>query len=329
MASVQRYFEEFHENIRADYEMNQTLREKKDAILTLLRRRLKEAKRPTFDELLQGSYAMGMGIQPIGEIEFDIDVGLRFGFRDTDYLATEVRKWVFDAVDGHTDSVKEKGPCIRVGYSKGYHVDVVAYAHWSEKSGSEEYRLAHRSNGWRPADPPGLLEFVEKARKPFMGTEDSKTKTDQLRRIVRYLKRWYDVAIPFDSEAKPCGLAFVLLSIESFQPTRTWNGQSDDRSALEALANAGANRVGRIVVSKPTPEYEDVFAKISDDDMRALKKQFSTLADILRRAEAEPDPVEACKMLRKVFGDDFPVPDPDETGRKTRSPAIVPSSSSA
>ena len=309
--------------------MNQTLREKKDIVLTLVRRRLKEAKCPAFDELLQGSYAMGMGTLPVGKIEFDIDVGVRFGVRDTDYSATKVRKWIFDAVNGHTDSVEEKGPCTRVGYSKGYHVDLVAYAHWSEKSGSEEYRLAHRSNGWRPANPPELLEFVEKARKPFAGTEDSKTKTDQLRRIVRYLKRWYDVAISYESDAKPSGLAFVLLSIESVQPTRTWNGQSDDRSALETLAIAGANRVGRIVVFKPTPEYEDVFAKISDDDMRALKRQFSTLADILRQADAETDPVEACKMLQKVFGEDFPVPDPSDTGKKTKSPAIISSSSSA
>lgn len=326
---MQTYLEQFHEKIRADYEMNQTLREKKDIILTLVRRRLKEAKHPAFDELLQGSYAMGMGTQPIGEIEFDIDVGLRFGFRETDYSSTEVRKWIFDAVDGHTDSVEEKSPCTRVGYSKGYHVDLVAYAHWSEKSGSDEFRLAHRSNGWRPANPPELLEFVANARKAFAGTEDTKTKTDQLRRIVRYLKRWYDFAIPYESDAKPCGLAFVLFSIETVQPTRTWNGQSDDRSALETLAVAGANQVDRIIVLKPTPEYEDVFEKISDDDMEGLKKKFSTLADVLRQADAETDPVEACKMLQKVFGEDFPVPDPSDTGKKTKSPAIIPSSSSA
>ena len=33
MANVQKYFEQFHDTIRTDYEMNSTLREKKDIIL--------------------------------------------------------------------------------------------------------------------------------------------------------------------------------------------------------------------------------------------------------------------------------------------------------
>jgi hypothetical protein len=331
MANVQRYFEQFHEKIRTDYELNSTLREKKDIILNLLRKRLKEAERPSFDELLQGSYSTPVrtGVRPIAKLEYDIDVGLRFSFREDAHSPTEVRKWVLQGVEGHTDRVEGMGPCIRVGYADGYHVDLVSYATWTDSANREQFRLAHRSKGWRPADPPGLLEHIKNARRPFEGTEDSGTKTDQLRRVVRCLKRWYDVAIPEESDAKPSGLAFLLHAIGSMSPTCAWDGTPDDRGALVSLARQAAGVQGRIVLDKPTPEYEDVFGKLSDDEMADLKKRFGTMADVLDRAAREVDPVLACKALRQVFGDDFPVPEPEDTARKTGAPAIVTSSTSA
>jgi hypothetical protein len=331
MANVQKYFEQFHDKIRADYEMNSTLREKKDTILKLLRKRLKEAERPSFDELLQGSYSIPVrtGVCPIAKLEYDIDVGLRFAFDDSAYRATEVRKWLLDAVDGHTHRVEEMGPCIRVGYADAYHVDLVSYANWVDDDGQERFRLAHRSKGWRPADPPALREYVKSARERFEGTEDSQTKTDQLRRIVRYLKRWYDVAIPEESDAKPSGLAFLLLAIERVAPTYSWDGISDDRAALASLANYATALSGRISICKPTPEYEDVFGKLSDDEMSEFKERFGEMADTLKQAANETDPVEACQALHNVFGDDFPVPEPEDTAKRTSAPAIVTSSSSA
>jgi hypothetical protein len=331
MADVQKYFEQFHERIRTDYEMNGTLREKRDIILNLLRKRLKEAGKPSFDELLQGSYSTPVrtGVRPIAELEYDIDIGLRFAFDEDAHLASVVRGWILDAVEGHTSKVEEMGPCIRVGFADGYHVDLVAYANWTDSAKKEQFRLAHRSKGWRAADPPALLEYVKNARKPFKGTEDSSTSTDQLRRVVRYFKRWYDVAIPRESDEKPSGLAFLLLAIQNLAPTLIWDGAPDDRSALLGLARRSADLVGRVVVYKPTPEYEDVFGKLSENGMSDLRKRFGTMADALVCAGNETDPVEACKALREVFGDDFPVPEPEETAKKTLAPAIVTSSSSA
>lgn len=331
MANVQKYFEQFHDAIRTDFEMNQTLREKKDIILKLLRKRLQDADHPGFDELLQGSYStpIRMGVKPIADLEFDIDIGLRFDFDEDEYTATEVRSWIIDAIDGHTDRVEEMGPCIRVGYADGYHVDLVCYANWVDSAGQEQFRLAHRKNGWRRANPPALLEHVKNARKAFEGTEDSRTKTDQLRRVVRYLKRWYDVAIPEESDAKPTGLSFLLLAIEKLSPTYALDGSADDRSALRSLAAYSASLLGRIAAYKPTPEYEDMFGRLSDEEMTDLKGRFQAMVDALDTAKAETDPVKACEALRNVFGSDFPVPEPEDTGKKTAAPAIVTSSASA
>ncbi len=284
MANVQKQFEQFHYAIRMDYEMSAKLREKRDIILNRIRKHLADNKRPSFTELLQGSYKMKTGVVPIADLEYDIDVGLRFSFSEEDYTAKEVRKWVFEAVDGHTESVEEKGPCIRVTYADGYHVDLVSYARWDDALSQTQYRLAHKNGKWVPADPPGLLDFVKKAREPYSETKDSSTQTDQFRRCVRYLRRWDDKALPKVTRDKPTGLAFVLLAEKNLQPRNYLEGGPDDRAALHVLASAAVATYGRIVAKKPTPEYEDMFGRISDDGMTKLKERFASLRDALGKS---------------------------------------------
>jgi hypothetical protein len=329
MADVQKYLEQFHEDIRIDYDLSSTLREKRDIILNRIRKYLSDNKLPGFTEMLQGSYAMKTGVKPIGELEYDIDVALRFSFKEDEHTATEIRKWVFDAVKDHTESVEDKGPCTRVTYADGYHVDLVSYAVWEDDFGITQYRLAHKKNGWRPAEPLELIKYIRKAMERFEDTNDSATSTNQFRRVVRYLRRWIDEAMPYESDSKPTGLAFVLLAVNYLAKELDWTGKPDDRLGLHDMAYSVSNIFGRIVMKKPTQEYEDLFAKLSDDDMKTFKERIGCLASDLALAYQEPDPVKACKLLRKHFGDDFPIPEPADTAKKTIAPAIVPSSSSA
>ena len=62
--------------------------------------------------------------------------------------------------------------------------------------------------------------------------------------------------------------------------------------------------------------------------METFKEMLQELLDVLDIAAEEVDPVEACKELSNVFGDAFPVPTKEETGKRY-APAIVSSSSSA
>jgi len=330
MANLQPYLEQFHDTIRADYDMLETLRNKRDIILRRVQKHLKDNSLPGFTALGQGSYTMKTGTVPTPGLEFDLDVGLRFDFRDTDHEASDVRGWVFDAVEGHTEKVEAKGPCIRVTYTDtvGYHVDLVCYAVFDDDAGVEQYRLAHKHDDWCPADPPKLLEHVQMARAPFENTKDKRTSTDQFRRVVRYLKRWNDVAIPTERKDKPTGLAFTILCCNHLTPRASLDG-SDDRAALSSLARSLGQQVGRITAEKPTPGYEDMLGRLNESQMSKLKSRFTALADALDAAAREPDPVEACKLLQKVFGDDFPVPAPDTTAKKSGAPAIITSSASA
>lgn len=331
MADVQAQFEQFHAKIRLNFDDKKELAEKRDILVEKIKKYLREHDRPACTRFNQGSYATGVGIRALEGDEYDIDVGLRFEIDEKEYKAATVHGWVFAAVNDHTNKVEDKGPCVRVTYADGYHVDLVAYARWDDWWSGEQYRLAHKSRGWVPADPPKLLDHVAAARKPYEGTEDNKTKTDQFRRCVRVLKRWNDVHLPGEMDDKPSGLALTLLAEARLSPTTSgwWTTTSDDRKALQRLARSAADTVGRIVAHKPTPEQEDVFGRLSEAGMTQLKTRFATLSDKLVAADEEPDPVKACEILQEVFGDEFPVPASEETAVKSSAPAIVTSSSSA
>jgi hypothetical protein len=308
MADVQKQCEKFHDTIRVDYDMAGTLQEKRDIVVKKIKRYLRENGHPTCEVLLQGSYKMKTGVQPIAELEYDIDIGLRFAIHEDDYDAATVRGWVYAAVSDHTMKVESKGPCIRVYYSKGFHLDLVTYAVW-EEYGKDVYRLAHKTNGWRKADPPGLLDYVNNYRENFKDTEDGATQTDQFRRCVRCLRRWNDVRMPYEADKKPTGLAYVLLAIQRGLVRHLfWDGRPDDRAALAALVRKLAGTWGRLKADKPTPEYEDILSKLDDDDMADLKRDLGKLADALEEAGRKTDVAEACEILRKQFGSDFPVP---------------------
>lgn len=329
MADIQKQFEKFHETIRVDFDMSADLREKRDILVGKIKKYLADNDLPGIRVLHQGSYKMKTGVKPIEEMEYDIDVGLRFDISEDDFTAPDVRSWVLDAVQGHTKEIQDKGPCIRVLYQKGFHVDLVCYAVWDE-DGEDTYRLAHKTQGWRPTDPPALLQYVDRYRESFSDTEDGNTKTDQFRRIVRCLRRWIDVRKPHEDKSKPSGLGIVLLAIQhELQPLTFLDGRSNDRGSLNGLISTLTSTVGRLVAHKPTPENEDVLQNISDPDMVQLKAWLSELDDALRFAGTTVDPVWACERLQLEFGPDFPVPDPDETGKKTTSAAIITSSSSA
>ncbi|HAR42938.1 MAG TPA: hypothetical protein DCS07_09965 [Bdellovibrionales bacterium] len=300
--SIQQYFTRFHKEIKVETE---ELREKRDILVEKIRASLKKAGQPLPVALNQGSYIYGVGVKPLGDIEYDIDVGLDFPIQAFDYEAKTVRKWVYDAIADHTKNVEDRGPCIRVRYAAGYHVDLVVYARFKDQDDVENYQLAHKDGSWKPAEPKKLKDYISDARKPFVGTKDS-SGSDQLQRLTRYLKRWNDIDIPDDSPDKPFGLATLLLVINKLNtPFLDQNGDSNDLEALIAVACAVKNTYGRVSIRKPTQEFEDVFAKLSDKAMERLKSRFGSLLSDLESARYKSDD-DAAKILRRQFGSDFP-----------------------
>ena len=121
------------------------------------------------------------------------------------------------------------------------------------------------------------------------------------------------------------------MCIEKLTEPVKYDGQVDDLNALKRITSFVRSLRSKIAVNKPTPENEDMFGKISDKGMDELVTRFSNLDKILQKAQdSEPLKV-AFKILRDEFGDDFPLDEDEPIGayKKTKSPAIITSSSSA
>ncbi len=345
MANLQPYFEKFHDEIKLDDE-NEILREKRDLLIEKLRTKLNEqlAETPKFTHFNKGGYAMNLGIKPL-DGDYDIDVGLDFEINKTDYPdPVVVKKWVYNALKDQTDDVKIKTPCVTVQYhlrkEPAYHVDFAVYAHDGISTSIYLARGKPTSpeseKKWEIDDPKGLIKTV---RDKFVDENDRV----QFRRVIRSLKRWKDVKFSPDGHGAPIGIGLTIcayhwLSISKIltDPVKM-SFEYNDLDATLNLVNAMINHfyqvpsndgkaLFRLNAPLPVTPYNDLFEKMTDTQMTIFKEKLEKLRDALQEARDETDPHESCKILRRQFGEDFPVPEIKETAQR-RGPAIISSSS--
>ncbi|MEW6573750.1 MAG: nucleotidyltransferase [Bacillota bacterium] len=341
MANVLNQFLVFHDAIKLDDE-NEILVEKREIILKKLKEKISPSA-PGYSHFVQGSYAMSTGVKPIDGREYDIDVGLLFNMSTEDHKPVEAKKWVFEALYGHTDSVEMKNPCITVTYKNQppFHVDITVYA--ANNPDGHVYLAKGRPNStpekkfWELSDPQKLTKLV----KDWFTDPDDRA---QFRRVVRYMKRWKDEHFPDGGHAAPTGIGLTVSAMEYMEPNfltdkftnkRTYNDLAALKNLIKKMLGAFMPVIGndgkaveRLMVYKPTPPYEDLFEKMTDSQMTTFKAKLESLLKALEEAEAEVDPVEACEILKKQFGNDFPVPLKEDTAQWKRA-AIVTGSASA
>jgi len=341
---LQKQFINFHDKIKLnDLEHHKELRDKRDLLLSELRAYIDkkyedkpDEKKPTFNWFNQGSYDMGTGIIPI-DGDYDIDVAVEFNFAKEDFGPVEIKELIHEALDKHHKrKVDVMRPCVRVQYYQAgetiYHVDFAVYSGGSyNKTGKtyiakgkigskDEYKI------WEVSDPKKLKELVNNR---FPDTDEC----SQFKRIIRYMKRWKDQNFSSTGHAAPRGIALTALAYNLFVPDAskdsfTGEKRADDLEALlrfvKAILNQFSSWDGNISVKLPVEPYNDLFAKMaeSDDYIEDFKSKLKSLRDKLESAKSNADPVEACKDLQKVFGEDFPVPPKEETAQK-RPPAIT------
>lgn len=350
MADVQKQFTQFHDSIKQKrFEDEQVLRDKRD----IIRRKLDENLPAVFEKYGeevpmwtwrdQGSYEMGTGTKPLSG-DFDIDQGLYFSLSISDVDPVTLKKRVHEALEGHTDVVEVRRPCVTVWYHKAgervYHVDIAVYSE-AEANGFGGDQLAlgrigssEENKGWEASDPKGLADEILGR----FGGEDRK----QFRRIVRYLKRWADYKFSSDGNAAPNGIGLTVAAyhwLTNAYVDEYANGKDkpDDLTALLGLVSEMLGQftlayhdgtfTRRLAVKLPTYPYSDLFARMTNAQMEAFEEKLKKLRGALKYTRDEVDPVDACERLRKEFGEDFPVPEKKATARVTVSP--ISSSSNA
>jgi hypothetical protein len=223
MADIQTQFVKFHQAIKLDDE-NSILREKRDILIKKLKDRLSDEldPPPQFTPFNKGSYAMDLGVVPIGG-DYDIDVGLDFDINKGDYEdPVKVKEWVYNALYGHTDDVKIKKPCVTVQYHLNdepiYHVDFAVYAHdqypdnlylaRGKPTSTKEERV------WAYDDPKGLIALI---RGQFSDNENDQA---QFRRVIRGAKRWKNLKFSPTGHEAPTGVGITVAAYYWFKPNK-------------------------------------------------------------------------------------------------------------
>ena len=323
MVNLQSEFIQFHENIKLDDE-NKELREKRDILLKKLEEKI-TAEAASYTHFVQGSYAMGTGIKPT-DGDYDIDVGLEFDIDKDDYPdPVTIKKWVKDALDGHTKSVKIRRSCVTVTYQKDdepvYHVDFACYAAYNKDqklyiAKGKEYSEAN-NRVWELSDPKGLINLI----KYKFSNEDEQA---QFKRIIRYMKKWKNEKFEVTESAAPTGIALTVLAYNLFSPVYKFDSLKGTRvyDDFTALKNLVQNIMNQFVYSYdnddneyhytihqnlPVEPYNDLFSKMTiiqqDDFHNKLSAMKSKLADVEKKEKKS----EACKALADIFGSDFPI----------------------
>lgn len=351
MANVQKQFEEFDQTIRLGrFDESAILREKRDIIRNKLDDKLpgvfEDAGEtcPDYHYRNQGSYEMGTGVVPL-EGDYDIDQGLYFHVSTEDYPdPITLKKRVYTALDGHTNNVCIRRSCVTVFYQLDeepiYHVDIAVYSDGTCNQDGKSYIAKGKENSsdefriWEASNPQALIDTIHDR---FEGNDRA-----QFRPVVRYLKRWKDHKFSADGNAAPIGIGLTIAAFDDLQNCYLdlVTGKPDDLCALINLVSRILGRftniwdsetqtwVRRLAVTMPVEPWNDLFDKMTDKQMLDFETKLQSLQEHLESARDEIDPVEACTTLRKVFGEDFPVPSNDETATKHQR-AIVSSSNSA
>lgn len=331
MPNLQKYFLEFHDTIKlGNYDENQTLREKRDTLIKNLGENINEDA-PSFESFHQGSYAMFTGTNP-KDGNYDIDVGIIFDCTCDNYDdPVELKIIVRDALLHGNRTVRIRRPCVTVEYLKNdevdYHVDLAIYV---KRAGEDIYDLAKGKEFSAPdnryyekSDPKGLIDEI----KNRLYDDDDKA---QMRRCIRYLKRWRDNKL---ISGKPISVALTCAAYYWFQPEKDiFSGKYKDLNALLSLVETMLNNFdiyGWLSIDLPVEPYGDLNGGMSENQMPLFREKLEGLRNALRDAKAEELEDEACKLLQKQFGDEFPVPEKKDTARKTATAGFAPAGPSA
>lgn len=337
--SIQSEFKKFNDRIRLDYKTNSELASKRDILLEILE---KDANLPSFEKLDQGSYAMYTGVKPEGDREYDIDVGLRFNVSKSEYDPMDLKNKIEKILKNHTEYGAEiKKPCVTVTYTKdgepSYHVDLVVYVYEDKDDKDSQIYIAKGINNntdsqkWEMADPKGLVDYIND------GVEKGEQRA-QFRRVIRYLKRWKHKRFSTQGNSEPPSIGLTLIALDNFIYY-----EEDDFSALVNVVDSIANKfifnsidkdgdpLYRIKLPLPlTLAFEpnsDIFEKMTDQQMTDFKEKIEKLQFDLGNVESETDEYEKYKKLQKIFGEDFKVPNEEDTAKKQYN--YIPNSSAS
>ncbi|MCG9745986.1 nucleotidyltransferase [Shewanella sp. Isolate8] len=333
--SIQAHFNKFNKNIylTSHSEGYKKAKEKDNSIFDEIKSAFKDAGYPVVDSFMQGSFAVNTAINSL-EGDFDIDRAIVIDAHNAPEDPIAPKKIIKEILDKRNfKDPRIKKPCVTADYkSINLHIDYTVYKKETSLFGNDTYYLAVGKNGssnehkeWSEADQKGLIEWIDSVDDFVLGAT---AKRMQLKRLIRYVKRWRDVNFNCEGVRKKIfSIGLTIIMKEQYSPNSFSAEVDDDLQALkdtvDAILNAqyisapwGSNDY-RVYVRLPKEPRRDVFqhkvegALAEGSDLNVgtqLRNKLLKLQDELQKALDETDERKQCQILNKVFGDDFEVP---------------------
>jgi len=287
MANCHKLFTQFNTEISIQGSKIERLKTSKEALRERIRIYFKKYH-PEYIPMfyIQGSYKMKTMIRTKEDI-CDLDDGVYF-FRQPDVTPTTLQRWVFDAVNGHTNITPEhRKKCIRNIFSGEYEIDLPVYC----KVENSPFQIAIKNDGWRDDDPKAMVGWFMK----------KKGDGDHLQKSVKYLKAWCD----YRKQLMPSGLAMTILASNAKD-----NIQLNDREDIflkDILKEIYKTLLLKFECIVPVTPNDDLFA---DFDQTKKTNFLNALNDFIIDAEAalkESNQLKASKLWQKHLGTRFPL----------------------
>lgn len=247
---------------------------------------------------LQGSYANGTAVKPVGGGEYDVDIVCVSA--SADESATNAIQDLYDTLDTngrYSGKLTQKQPCVRIQYADdaigSFHVDVVP-----TRVGQSEAPLdaPRKATGWHPTAPNEYTSWCERQGVHF-------------RQCVQMLKRWRDEHQGVRDAVKSIVLQVLIANY------------------LPSFANDDAERVSQTIVNmndalqlldsppevwNPVLPSENLAARWTKEAFTNFKRELAEAADLVTKATETDDLLEQVEHWQDLFGEDFPSVDKDD-----------------
>lgn len=287
---------------------------------------------PVIDTFMQGSFAVNTAINSL-DGDFDIDRAIVISATTAPEDPLEPKKIILEVLQKRNfKDPRIKTPCVTADYqSINLHIDYTVYKKDSSLFTDDSYYLAVGKNGssvenkeWSESDQKGLIHWIGSSDDYFLGPI---AKRKQLKRLIRYMKRWRDVNFSKEVGNKIFSIALTVMVKEQYKPDAFSIDVENDLKALQSTihnileakyisAPMGTSNY-RVSVKLPTKPYRDIFqhkvkgVRSNGSDLNIgtqFKNKLTSLNAELKKAINEVDETEQCVILNKIFGDDFIIP---------------------
>jgi len=296
-SNCDKLFRKFDEKITISSNKKSKLKEGKDKIKDIIKKYSRNNNKLTVPGFkLQGSYKMGTLIKTQNN-KCDIDYGIYFFSEpniSNETIFNNIKKGLVKGEIREKDIILKK-KCIRVVYSKSFHIDYSVY--YFDKIEEEPYLLP-KSGGLEPSDPKRVWEWFRKKRN---------NNGKQVLRLVRYFKAWGDFQKHSKGRKMPSGLA---LSVWAAHPNLYHRHERDDvalfRTVLNLYKTLSKFDIDEWECELPVHPYDNLIEDLNYFQRDNFLKTLENLvwnASIAITAGVKEDAIE---IWRGEFGKRFP-----------------------